>query len=536
MRKFLLSAVVILFSFSATSVYFNWKGDLKVIAMSLAQFFQEPEEGLVEIPISKQIIIDFFKKYSRLKQYESAVIALYKNRNYKSIWYDEDKKLIEFAHLLYSKINVLSEEGLDSKLDYQEVIDGIFDSNTNLKVRLSQNETEVMLSALYVFYVQKVFHGIEADKRKEIGWFLPKKQLAYEPLLDSLLQNPKLLNVDKKRQLGQYYKLRETLRKYREIEKTGDWNPIEFDTTVQNYKPFDTSKTIAQIRHRLMVMGDLKADSKSTVYDDELMAGILHFKKRNGFQSNYFITPWHIRKMNLPIEDYIRKIMINMERCRWIDPDLTKAPEYIVINIPAFKLIYKKNGKTALESKVIVGQNMMETVVFSGYISSIVFSPYWNVPQSIIDNELKYEMERDTSYLASHNMEWNKGKIRQKPGPGNALGLVKFVFPNSNSIYLHDSPAKALFETEYRAFSHGCINMDKAKELAFLILKENPDWPVERINKAMEGERETTCILKNKIPVHISYFTAWVDTSDVIHFYEDVYGRDTLLASLLFKD
>ena len=240
--------------------------------------------------------------------------------------------------------------------------------------------------------------------------------------------------------------------------------------------------------------------------------------------------------MNLPIEHYIKTIMVNMERCRWIDPELTKSNEYIIINIPSFKLLYKKDKKTALEAKVFVGENRNETVIFSANMSQIVFSPYWNIPQSIVENELKFAMAKDKNYLESHNMEWNKGGIRQKPGPTNPLGLVKFIFPNSNDIYLHDTPSKSLFDLEYRAYSHGCINVNKAKELALLILKDNPQWPLERINEAMKGTKETVCILKNKIPVHICYFTAWVNDSGVIHFYNDVYERDDRLAELLFSN
>ncbi|MBA0882311.1 L,D-transpeptidase family protein [Flavobacterium undicola] len=534
MRKFVLYIVVILFGFSLTSVSLIKKENLKATVSYFAPFSQKSEESESKIPINKQNINTFFKKYPNLKPYESEVSTLYENRKYNAIWYDATDKLIEFSQLLYSKVNSLQEEGVEARMEYQEIIDGIFDSNATLKP-LSKTETEIMLSSLYVFYVQKVFIGISAEKLQQMGWFLPKKKIAYQPFLDSLLQNPKLLNFDEKHQLGQYYKLRDALKKYREIEKTGEWKPIEYDSTIPYYKPFDNSKTISQIRHRLVVIGDLDKDSKSAVYDDELMKGILRFKKRNGYLINYFISPWQIKQMNLPIQKYIRKIMINMERCRWIDPELTNASEYIIINIPSYKLIYKKNGKTVLESNVIVGQDMMETVIFSGFISSIVFSPYWNVPQSIIDNEIKYAMERDKDYLNSRNMEWNDGKVRQKPGPKNALGLVKFVFPNTNSIYLHDTPAKAIFALEYRAYSHGCINMEKAKELAFLILKDDPDWPVARITEAMNGEKETTCELKNKIPIHISYFTTWVDSQDVLHFYEDVYGRDPQFDYIIFK-
>jgi murein L,D-transpeptidase YcbB/YkuD len=179
---------------------------------------------------------------------------------------------------------------------------------------------------------------------------------------------------------------------------------------------------------------------------------------------------------------------------------------------------------------------MTETVVLSSNITKIVFSPYWNIPKSIIKNELNDAIARDENYLEKHNIEWNNGNARQKPGPRNSLGLVKFVFPNSDDIYLHDTPSKDLFQYEYRAYSHGCINIEKAKDLALLILKDDPDWPITRINEAMKGEKETAYILKKKIPIHIGYFTAWVNDLGEINFYNDIYIRDERLAELLFSD
>jgi murein L,D-transpeptidase YcbB/YkuD len=145
-------------------------------------------------------------------------------------------------------------------------------------------------------------------------------------------------------------------------------------------------------------------------------------------------------------------------------------------------------------------------------------------------------MATDKNFLQNNNMEWFKGNLREKPGLQNPMGLVKFIFPNSNDIYLHDTPAKSLFDSEYRAYSHGCINISKAKELALLILKDDPDWPVERINQAMKGEKETVCILKRKIPIHIGYFTALVNETGTINFYNDVYERDSCLSEILFAE
>jgi len=533
MKKFILSIVVIFLGFFPVSAQHNKNENLTTKKTSHASVSHKLTGDKTTIHINDAIILGFFKKYSKLKIYQSDINSLYKTRKYKPIWYDK-KELIEFANLLYSKVNQLEEEGVESNLTYKDEIDGIF--NSEFSKNLSQTDTELMLSSMYVFYAKKVYYGIDTEKIQEIGWFIPRKNLSYSNLLNSLSANPELLNENEKQLFRQYYKLRDVLKRYRQIEENGDWNLITSDSLEREFRPNDSSKTIGQIRHRLAVTGDLKQDSESDIYDAELMAGILNYKKRNGFKPDYIIAPKHIQNMNIPIEQYIKTIMVNMERCRWIDPELTKANEYIIINIPSYKLLFKRNGKTELESKLFVGKNMTETVVFSSNMTQIIFSPYWYVPKSIIDYELKYKMEREKNYLITHNMEWNNGKVRQKPGVNNTLGLVKFVFPNSNDIYLHDTPSKSLFQYEYRAFSHGCINIDKAKELAVAILKNDPDWPIERINEAMKGKKETICILKKKIPIHIGYFTAWVNDSGEINFYTDIYSRDDCLAELLFSN
>ena len=530
MKNFVLSIAVLLFGFLLAFAYRNT--NTTVDETSLVYTLSKYSINKATTQIDSTFIPIFFKKYPNLKKYQSDVKALYKKRNYTSIWFDK-KGLIEFANLLYSKVNQLEEEGLKSRIAYKEKIDAVFNSSHS---DLSQIETELMLSYMYLFYAKKVFRGIDTEKIEEMGWFLPRKNLSYEDLLDSLLVDPKLLGKNEQELFGQYYKLRDVLKRYRQIEKNNEWNPIEIDSLEKIFKPKDSSKTIGQIRQRLVVIGDLKQDSKSNIYDEELMAAILNYKKRNGYKMDYLIAAKHIQRMNIPIEKHIKTIVANMERCRWISPNLTKSEEYIIINIPSYKLFYKKDGVPILESKVLVGKNMTETVVLSSNITKIVFSPYWNIPKSIIENELKDAIARDENYLEKHNIEWNKGNARQKPGPKNSLGLVKFVFPNSDAIYLHDTPSKDLFQYEYRAYSHGCINIEKAKELAFLILKDDPDWPIERINEAMKGEKETPYILKKKIPIHIGYFTAWVNDAGEISFYNDIYLRDERLAELLFSD
>lgn len=528
MKNIFSPIVMIVMSFSLFAFHPNTPKNQTTETITVAQFQQKSR-----IPINNTILVKFFKQYPDLKEYESDVTILYKKRKYNAIWHD-DQGIIEFAYLLHPKVNLLEEEGLDANFAYKDLIDGIF--NDKPANSLSPSDTELMLSSMYVFYVQKVYVGIGSQKIKEIGWFIPTKEISYSDLLDSLLVNPKLLDRNEAEMFTQYYSLRTILKKYRQIEKNGGWEPITPDPSGNELKPFDSTITVGQIRKRLYLEGDLKQDSKSNFYDEELMAGVMNYKKRHGLKLHYIIKPENIEQMNEPIGQRIKTIVLNMERCRWIPPELAKAKEYVIINIPSFKLLFKRNGKTELESNVFVGKIMFETVIFSADMTHIVFSPYWNIPNSIVENELESEIVRDPDYLAKHNMEKYKGGVRQKPGPENSLGLVKFMFPNSNDIYLHDTPAKSLFDLQSRAFSHGCINVRKAKELAHLILKDDPDWPVERIDEAMKGEKETTCILKEKIPVHIGYFTTWVNDSGEISFFQDIYERDQRLVGLLFSD
>ena len=195
-------------------------------------------------------------------------------------------------------------------------------------------------------------------------------------------------------------------------------------------------------------------------------------------------------------------------------------------------MVYVKNGKIQLTSNVFVGAPLTKTTIFNGEIDRIVFSPYWTVPQSIVNNELKSKIAADKNYLAEKNMEIVNGQVRQKPGPDNSLGLVKFMFPNPDDIYLHDTPSKTLFDFEKRTFSHGCINVQKAKELAVAMLQDYPEWTTAKIDKAMAGEKENSFKLSKKVPIYISYFTSLVNQNGEVGFFQDVYERDTELTNL----
>jgi murein L,D-transpeptidase YcbB/YkuD len=485
------------------------------------------------IPFDSTLVAPFFAKYPKFKYLKPELVQLYKKHDYQFLWHDSNG-MNEFAALLYNKVNNLEQEGLNIRVPYAKKIQTIFQDTENMDK--SDVEVELLMSSLYFFYADRVFKGLDAKRTVELGWYLPRKKQSYVNRLDSLLQDPGLINKQLKDLPEQYYLLKKALQNYRDIEKKGGWDPIIFSKKLKSLKPGDTSDVIVQIRNRLFITGDLIIDSKKNIFDNYLLEGVLKYKKSNAFNPDSLLLPKHITNMNIPAHDRIKTIMVNMERSRWISPSLTKIEQSIVVNIPSFILTYFKQGKPVLVSRVVVGKSMNKTAVFSGQMNQIIFSPYWNVPSSILRKEILPAIARNSNYLAKHDMEWVGHRVRQRPGPQNALGKVKFVFPNSHIIFMHDTPSKSLFNEEQRAFSHGCIRLARPRDLAIEVLKDDKNWTVEKIDAAMNRQVEKTYNLKTRIPVYIGYFTAWVDSDGQIHFYEDIYGHDERLSKILLSD
>jgi murein L,D-transpeptidase YcbB/YkuD len=461
-----------------------------------------------------EISNDFFKRYSDLKKYKSDVMSLYKNRTLGTIWFDENE-INEFGSALYEKAKKTN----DLIIPYQKEIDQLFSSSSD-KSTLSQTDADMLLSSLYILYAKKS----NADKKK----------LAYDAMLKDFLnystleeQETTAVATNEKVEFNQYYKLQDVLKKYKRLEKSSKYKPIvPAESPYKELRPDAVSNTISQVRTRLYLLGDLKTDSKSDVYDRELMDAVMKYKVRNGFKPNYILAEEHINEMNIPLADKVETLKLNMERCLAISAQIAASDEYVLVNVPSYELFYVKNGKVVLTSSVFVGAPLTKTTIFNGEIDRIVFSPYWTVPQSIVQNELRSKIAADPNYLAEKNMEMVNGQVRQKPGPDNSLGLVKFMFPNPDDIYMHDTPSKTLFDFEKRTFSHGCINVKMAKELAVAMLKDYPEWTQAKIDKAMAGKTENSFKLSKKVPIFITYFTSLVNENGEIGFFQDVYEND----------
>ncbi len=283
-------------------------------------------------------------------------------------------------------------------------------------------------------------------------------------------------------------------------------------------------------------------------YNPRTTEGLKAFQEHHGIKATGKADKATLAALRVPIAERIRQVEVNLERWRWMPDDFGAA--HLLVNIPLYQVLIRENNKTVQDIRVVVGKTDHETPIFSGNMTTVVFSPYWNIPDSIVQGETAPAMAKNPKYLASHHIEilrvtssgtttvppasvnWDDPEelrhlaFRQLPGPDNALGHVKFLFPNEFSVYLHDSPADELFARPGRALSHGCVRVEEPEALAKYVLRNDPTWPMAKILTAMHSGVETTVKLAQPLPVHIVYFTAWVDGNGGLHFQPDVYGYD----------
>lgn len=349
--------------------------------------------------------------------------------------------------------------------------------------------------------------------------------------MDSLLLDANHSFIEQEPVYRQYSLLKNYLQKYRDIEKSGGWGVLKGKK--KSYKKGDSSQFVVQLRRRLSVTGDLLNDTSVLLFDDELENAVKNFQQRNGLKVDGIASSSVIQQLNIPVSQLIEKILVNMERCRWVPAN--PQGEYLVVNVPAFKLYTCKNDSVLFDMNIVAGEPLHKTALFNGDLKYIVFSPYWNVPPGILKKEILPGINKEPNYLEKHNMEWYGNTVRQKPGPNNSLGKVKFLFPNSFNIYLHDTPAKNLFAESRRAFNHDCIRLAEPKKLAMYLLRNYPEWTEEKIKDAMNAGKEKYITLREAVPVFITYFTAWVDRNGKLNTRQDVYNRDKRIARMILE-
>lgn len=483
-------------------------------------------------------ISDFLKKHVDFQSLDSDITRFYSNRKFSFAWFD-DKGLIEQAGNLIDRVSNLKKEGLFTEPKYKTQLDSLLLENEHSDPKAKPDiNLELMLTAQYFEFAKMAWQGMDKSASESSQWFVPRKKITYEAYLDSMLKLPPEADKSLKEPVyRQYELLKAYLQKYRTLEKTVQWSNLLMDQKA--YKEGDSTPFIPKVKARLYYLEDFKGDTSSQLFDNNLTEAINQFQTRHGLTVDGAIGQITLTELNTSLESRIRQIIVNMERSRWLPVSLKE--DYLVVNIPEFKLHVYHADSLLWSCNVVVGKDIHKTVVFSGEVKYVVFSPYWNVPTSIVKNEIMPAMARNSNYISRNNMEitgyhGNIPKVRQKPGPTNSLGLVKFLFPNSHSIYLHDSPAKSLFDQSSRAFSHGCIRVQEPLKLADFLLKDEPEWDESSIVKAMNRGVERTVTLKKEVPVFITYFTAFVNRDGKINFRKDIYDRDERLAEMIIAE
>ncbi|HYQ92886.1 MAG TPA: L,D-transpeptidase family protein [Candidatus Competibacteraceae bacterium] len=495
----------------------------------------------------------------------------YAQRDYQPAWLNATGSLPVAAELLEA-INNAQQEGL-RPADYHAA---------ELEKRLNQAhqpgtapkadqwlELEVLLSDAWLTYGSHLLAGRLNPTQLDPYWGVPARSRDLVKTLQEALDSGR---IDESLQAlsppnPAYARLRATLAQYRTLEQQGGWPQLEAGPKLQ---PGMRDPRVPILRVRLQASGDLSPAAGETSadmernnagkgkdenrYDDALAQAVRRFQKRHGLPADGAVGTTTLAALNVPVSARIRQLELNMERWRWLPEDL--GQRYILVNITDFTLNVVENGQRVMNAKVIVGRTERPTPVLTATMSYLVMSPDWNVPPTIALEDKLPILRKNAYALAKQNIRvfsttgreidpgqvnWEKVntsnfayQFRQDPGPRNALGRIKFMFPNAYSVYLHDTPSRGLFNSSARMFSSGCVRISNPIELAEYLLKDNPRWTRTAIESASQGKKQRTVPLKEQMPVHLFYWTAWVDEDGTVNFRNDIYERDKRLVKALY--
>ncbi len=508
---------------------------------------------------------DDFKRRDLHRQF----VKFYTDRNYRLAW-STLKKPLPLADSLFNALGGAALEGLQAD-DYnvkelKQMRDSVFQRSL-LKIKYKRPDLlrlvqlDFQLTAAYLTYASHLGIGRINPNKVDPTWMISPQRNAdlaqsLEKALKSRHVGKSLLDLLPRR--DDYRQLRGQLVRYQQIQQQGGWPQVEASPL---YRPGQSGAAIAALRKRLTLSGELSngGGADSTLFDDALMQAIKNFQERHGLTPNGKVDNATLEALNVPVSGRIAQINLNLERLRWLPDELGK--EYLMVNVPAFDLKIVKNNREDLRMRVVVGKELNLTPIFRDTMEYIVFSPDWTVPRSIATKEILPIAQQNPDYLLTHNYQlydsWDARdtmaldpltidwaslsednfsyRVVQGPGAGNALGAVKFMFPNKMDIYLHDTPADHLFNRTERAFSHGCVRVEKPKELAKYLLRDSGKWNEEAITEAMQQDKPKNVKLPRKLPVYLVYFTAYVDENGRLNFRNDVYNHDAKQAAVLVK-
>ena len=485
------------------------------------------------------------------------LLEFYGRRKIQPVWVTGDR-LNTKAEVLIRTIRSADQEGLDANTYHR---DDIFNLRTDIEHSTAMDisepakfaELELLLTDALFSYGFNVSEGIVEPNSSNFDWYIEKPKKDIPKILQVALNDDRLEDlVDRlqPRHSG-YLRLKSALLKYQNIKKSGSWDTVPAGSKIRKG---DVGKRIVALRLRLMASNDLE-DSKNgnpEYFDDALEDGVKRFQARHGLKVDGIVGFNTLSALNVSLEERIQQIKLNMERWRWLPQDL--GARYILVNTADFRIEVIENEQTLKTIRAIVGKKNRPTPMLSRKMIYLELNPYWNIPHKIALNDILPCIKKDPDYLMDkgirifenwtadakelnpESIDWARirkdnfiYKLRQDPKSTNALGRVKFIFPNEFSIYLHDTPARELFDRTKRAFSSGCIRVEKPMELAAYLLSDNPKWDLHGLIAAVDSKKNRAISLPAPINIHILYWTAWVDNDGITQFREDIYGRDRQL-------
>lgn len=497
----------------------------------------------------------------------ATVSDFYVSRVYRPGW-SAGGRILAAADQLMSAVRAAGAEGLDPTHYHLEHIERLMEEARahhgaqGADARLLA-DLDLLLTDAFLIYGSHLLSGRVNPETFDPEWIAARRGGDLRAILDEALAGSTVgesLRGLLPQQPG-YVRLKEVLAAYRDIAARGGWQPVPSDDTLELGV---RSGAVVLLRNRLAATGDLPADAASpavadpNLFDDEVDRAARRFQRRHGLGDDGVVGPATLAALNIPAERRVHQIELNLERWRWLPQDL--GERHILVNIAAFELEVMERDSVALEMRVIVGRPYRRTPVFSGTMTYLVLSPYWHVPYNLAVQDKLPLIQKDPSYFASQKIRVYDGwgsdarevdpttvdwaalnarnfpyRLRQDPGPLNALGGVKFMFPNKFNVYLHDTPARELFSRSSRDFSSGCIRLENPLGLAQYLLSGDPTWTPQSIRSVIDAGVERTVILPRPIQVHLLHWSAWVDRSGVVHLRPDLYGRDARLEEALHR-
>jgi L,D-transpeptidase YcbB len=487
---------------------------------------------------------------------------LYRDRGFLPIWIQGGQVTRE-ARTLLAQIGGARADGLDPD-DYHRIaldslipiLGGADDPDDELR---NQVDVEFLLTDAFLQLGSHLALGRLDPTSVEPAWTASRNGLEMGSILEEALAGPGVRQaLDDLRPSGDRYEvLQRTLSQYERIVEAGGWAEIPEGPTLD---PGDRSERVPILRARLAATGHLPGHHASPedpeLYDEALEEAVKAFQRNHGLASDGRVGPASRRALNVPATQRHRQLVVNLERWRWLPREL--GDRYILVNIPGYQVHVVDDGAETLRLRAIVGRDYRQTPVFSAEMTYLALAPYWNLPPGITANDQLPRIREDPEYVRRQNMvlfengtnrvvdpntvnwtgmsgaEFNRRfRLRQEPGPNNALGQVKFMFPNRHNVYIHDTPARELFDRVTRDFSSGCIRVERPLELAAHLLRDDPSWTPERIREVIAQGRERAVTLPRSYTVHVQYWTAWVELDGTVHFRDDIYNRDPRVMAAL---